>query len=261
MRLLQRPRPQVDVAQLRELAVEAEHLLGGPGLDDQVVRFQIFLAQQRRGFAVTEVGVHRGADRKAGDQAPAAEHVEHREFLGHPNRRIVQRDRIAQHDQVGARGAPRQRRRHDVGRRHHAVAVLMMLVDAQSVEASLIGELQRVEILVVKLMADLGVVEAARNIHPDAAMLLFEIVRQIPIGHQMEPREFHKSSPLAKFRCMPAATDPAPRPAVPRPGSPSIRALAHESAHHHGFIASGTNRNSADGPWRASAAATAREFF
>ena len=166
-----------------------------------------FSRSRRRGFAVTEVGVHRGADRKAGDQAPAAEHVEHRKFLSHPNRRIVQRDRIAQHDQVGARGAPRQRRRHDVGRRHHAVAVLMMFVDAQSVEAHLIGELQRVEILVVKLMADLGVVEAARNIHPDAAMLLFEIVRQIPIGHQMEPREFHKALPWPNFvACQPRRT-------------------------------------------------------
>ena len=58
------------------------------------MRLVVFLAQQRRRLAITEVGVHRGADREARDQAPAAEHVEHREFFGDTNRRIVQRDRL-----------------------------------------------------------------------------------------------------------------------------------------------------------------------
>ena len=46
MRLLNRLRPQVNVAQLGVLAVEGERLALLPGFDDQVVRFVIFVAQR-----------------------------------------------------------------------------------------------------------------------------------------------------------------------------------------------------------------------
>ena len=49
----------------------------------------------------------------------------------------------------------------------------MVFVDAESVEAGLVGEFQLVEIIVEKVMADLGIVKVAQNIHPYAARLLF----------------------------------------------------------------------------------------
>ncbi len=70
MRLLDRPRPDVDVAQLVVAAVEGERLALGPGADDQLVRLGVFLAGQGRDLAVAVVGVHRGADRES--RPPAA---------------------------------------------------------------------------------------------------------------------------------------------------------------------------------------------
>src|SRR5208282_3596593 len=70
-RLLERSWPQVDVAQLGVLAVEREDILRGPRLDDQVVGLVVLLADRGRDLAVAEVGIHRGADRKSRDQAPA----------------------------------------------------------------------------------------------------------------------------------------------------------------------------------------------
>ena len=95
MRLLDRPRPDVDVALLVEAAVEGEGLLLGPRLHDEVVRLEIALAQHRRVLAVGVAGVHRRADREAGDQPPARDAVDHREFFGHPRRRVVERERVA----------------------------------------------------------------------------------------------------------------------------------------------------------------------
>ena len=89
MRLLDRPRPDVDVAQLVVAAVESERLARRPGLDDQVMRLGVFLPGQGRDLAVAEVGVHRGADREAGHQPAAADAVEHGELLGHAHRRAV----------------------------------------------------------------------------------------------------------------------------------------------------------------------------
>ena len=101
MRALDRARPDVDVALLVEAAVEGEGVLLGPGLDDQVVRLVIALAQHRRVLAIGVAGVHRRADREAGDQPAARDAVDHREFFGHARRRIVERQRIA-----AARTAP-----------------------------------------------------------------------------------------------------------------------------------------------------------
>jgi hypothetical protein len=194
MRLLNRFGPQVYVAQLGVLAVEGEDLLLGPRLHDQLVRFVVFLAQRGGDFAVAEVGVHRGADREARAQTPTRHHIEHREFLGDANRGIIQRDGIAQHDDIGVAGAAGKRGRHEVGRRHHPVGILMMLVDAEAVVAHLIGEFELVEVIVVKLVADFGVVEVLRNVDPYAAVLVLEILGQVPIRHQMEPGKFHSFS-------------------------------------------------------------------
>ena len=204
MRLLQRLRPQVHVTQLGVLAVEREHVFGLPGLDDQIVSLVILLANRRGNFAVAEVGIHRGSDREARDQPSARNHVEHREFLGDANRRIVKRYRIPEHHQVGVARAPREGGRHDIRRRHQAVCILMMLVDAEPVEAHRVGVFQLIEVVVVEAMTDFRIVQIARDIDPHAVILLFEIFRQEPIRHQMEPGKFHNSfsfgSPLSRAR-------------------------------------------------------------
>ena len=67
----------------------------------------------------------------------------------------------------------------------------MMLVDAEAIEAHLVGELELVEIVIVEPMADLGVVEVARNIDPHAAIFFLEVVGQKTIRHQVKPGKFH----------------------------------------------------------------------
>src|ERR1700730_14706943 len=108
MRLLERFRPQVDIAQLGELASEGEDIVPLPRPQNEVMALVIFLAQRRGYFAVAEIRIHRGADWKTRDQTPAAENVEHREFFGNSNRRIVECDRVTQHDEARVPGAPRE---------------------------------------------------------------------------------------------------------------------------------------------------------
>src|SRR4029077_1475168 len=82
--------------------------------------------------------------------------------------------------------SPRQTSRHDVRRRHATVGGLMMLVDANAVEAQLIRELQFVQITVVERMAQLGVIKRVGTSYPGALMRLRKIFRQISPGHQMK---------------------------------------------------------------------------
>src|SRR5690349_12483494 len=108
MRLLERLWPQVDVAQLGELAIEGEDVVLLPRPQNEVMGFVIFLTQRRGDFAVAEIRIHRGADGEARDETPAADYVEHREFFGDANRRIVECDRVAQHDETRMPGAARE---------------------------------------------------------------------------------------------------------------------------------------------------------
>src|SRR5215469_6718470 len=66
-----------------------------------------------------------------------------------------------------------------------------MLIHSQTVEAHRVGKFELVEIVVVQLVSDLGVIQAARDIDPHAAILFLEVVRQEPVRHQMEPGKFH----------------------------------------------------------------------
>ena len=195
MRLLDRARPDVDVAQLGVAAVPGERFARRPCLDDQVVRFLILLARQRRDLAVAEIGVHRGADRKARDQPSARDAVEHREFFGDAHRRIIERDGIAEHDEADVLGPARQRGGDDVRARHQAVAVLVMLVAADGVEADVGGIFEEIEIGVVDLVALHRIEQLLVDVDPDRTVLLPEIVRQIGPRHQVEPCELHGRAP------------------------------------------------------------------
>ena len=192
-RLLHRPRPDVDVAKLGVLAVEREHVGLAPGAQDQLHALAILLAQRRRRLPVAVRRVHRRADRKARDQPPAGHHVQHRHFLGDAGRRVVERDRIAHQHELDAGGPARQRRRHQVGRRHQAVGVLMVLVDADAVEADARRIFELVQVFVVGAVPDRRIEQLGGHIDPDRAMLFPEVVGQLGIGHQVEEVEFHRA--------------------------------------------------------------------
>ena len=196
MRLLDRPRPDVDVALLVEAAVEGEGLRLRPGPHHQLVRFQVALAQQAGVLAEGVTGVHRRADRKPRDQPPAGDAVEHGEFLGDPGRRVVQRQRIAHHADRRVRRAARYRRGDQIGRGHQAVAVGVMLVAAHRVEAAVGGELHLVHEVVVHQVRALRVEQRGMDVDPDRSVLLGEVVRQLGVRHQVEPQQFHGRSPF-----------------------------------------------------------------
>src|SRR5262249_10736903 len=66
-----------------------------------------------------------------------------------------------------------------------------MLIHPEAVEAHRIGKFELVEIVVVQLVSNLGVIQAARDIDPHTPVLFLEVVRQEPVRHQMEPGKFH----------------------------------------------------------------------
>ena len=108
MRLLHRLGPAVDVAQLRELTVEREHVVALPSLQDQLNALVVLIAQCGRHLAVGIIGVHTGAHRKAGDQAATGDAVEHCKFFSDAQRRVVKCHRITQHHDCDVFGIARQ---------------------------------------------------------------------------------------------------------------------------------------------------------
>jgi hypothetical protein len=155
------------------------------------VRLVVPVAQGGRIDPVGEVHVHRRADGEARHEPAAREQIEHREFLGHAQRRVVRREAVAEHDERGLRRAPRQGRRHDVRGRHEAVGVVVVLVDAQAVEALLLGELELVQEFLVESLRLLGVEEVVRDVDPDRSVLPLEVVGQKPVRHEVEEADFH----------------------------------------------------------------------
>ena len=139
MRLLDRPRPQVDHAELIMLAVPGENLARRPRLEHQRQRLAEALALLDRHDAVTDHRVRRQAGGKSGHQPAAADAVEHGVFLGDARRRRRRRQGRAELDDgdVLAVGLFRQHRAHEARIGHEAVDVLVMLVGAHAVKAGL----------------------------------------------------------------------------------------------------------------------------
>src|SRR5206468_3885007 len=71
------------------------------------------------------------------------------------------------------------------------VAVLVVLVHADAVEAERVGVFELVHVLVVHEVPLARVVELGRDVDPHRAALLPEVVGQVRPGHQVEPRESH----------------------------------------------------------------------
>ncbi len=95
MRLLQRPRPDVGVAHAEMVAFERERTGLRPGAQDQVVRLVEALARVGGIDAERQV-LAADAAHEAGDDAPAREHVEHRNLLGDAQRMVAQADGVAE---------------------------------------------------------------------------------------------------------------------------------------------------------------------
>ena len=126
-------------------------------------------------------------------------HVDHGEFFRHAGRRIVQRQRVAHHADRRVRGAPRQRRGNQVGRRHQPVAVGVVLVDADRVEAALRGVFKLVHEVVVHQVGALRIEQRGMDVHPHRRVGVPEIVRQFRVGHQVEPHQLHR--PRLRLAC------------------------------------------------------------
>ena len=75
-RLLDGARPDIDIAVIVVLTLERKRARTCPGLNDQVVGFVHTLAAEGRIDVIAEV-LHACAAYEAGDDAPAAEYVEH----------------------------------------------------------------------------------------------------------------------------------------------------------------------------------------
>src|SRR5262249_15064001 len=82
-------------------------------------------------------------------------------------------------------------------RRHQAVRRLMVLVDAQHVEAELVAKLELVQIAVVEEVALLGIVVAVRQRHPRRRIFLVEAQVERRIGHQVKQTEPHEACSAA----------------------------------------------------------------
>src|SRR6266699_1389633 len=107
VRLLVDARPDVDVAVLKMLALPVERAVDrGHRLDDQVVRFPeaVHLPDRR---AHRERHFIRHAAHQSHLQAPARDHVDHRELLGDAHRIETVGDRVAEREQPRALGLPR----------------------------------------------------------------------------------------------------------------------------------------------------------
>ena len=148
MWLLHRTRPQIHIIKIIMTAMIFERPLARPRLQNQIMGFIIALVRERRVHA-SRVIFRPDAAHKAGDDAPARHLVEHREFLRNVDRIVHQRQRAAQYRYFSVFRCAREGGGNQVWRRHQAISCLMMLVDANAVEAQLIGQLQLANIAII----------------------------------------------------------------------------------------------------------------
>ena len=131
-----------------------------PRLDDEVVGLVVAVALLDRRDPVDHVGVHRAAERHAGDQPAAADAVDHGVLLGDPDRRVASSAawnpsaRWPRPSPLVARASAEPIR---FGSGHEPVGVLVVLVHADAVQARLGGVDQLVERPVVVLPDPAGI--------------------------------------------------------------------------------------------------------
>jgi hypothetical protein len=137
-----------------------------------------------------------GADaaHEAGDEAPARQVVEHRVFFGDHQRIVHQRQRAPENGDLGALDRTGERTGEHARRWHHAVGGLVMLIEANAVEAELVGQLHLVEILVIEVRALFRIVVAVGKGNPGRAVLLDGVEVGVPVRHQMEVEDLHAAA-------------------------------------------------------------------
>jgi hypothetical protein len=173
-------------------AAPGEHVGIGPRATDEVMGLVVLLAQRGGIGAAGVVVVHRSADREAADQASAGYAVDHCHFLRDAGRRVVEGDGLAEQQDGRVACAAREGRRHQLRRRHQAVGVLVMLVDAEAVEAEIAGVFQEIQVVVVDPVGLARVEQARIDVDPHAAMLFGKVVGQVGPGHEIEPVKLHR---------------------------------------------------------------------
>src|SRR6266566_136540 len=132
----------------------------------------------------------------------------------------------------------------------------MMLVDADSVETDRVGELQLIQVVVVRLVPDRWIEQLGRGqVNPHAVIALPKIVRQLRIGHQVEEVELHaRASTLLNWSWSSRVGSIAARLAsnastkimCPAPGISWLDASGRRAANALAY-SGGTNRSRA--PW------------
>ena len=179
MGLLQRSGPGVHVGQLVVVPVERERARARPRLEHEVNRF----AKPGAGLGGVDVGgvvLGAAADHEPGDEPAPAHDVEHGHLLGDTGGGVVEGQRVAEDADLHPAGLACQGRRHQVGRRHEPVGVLVMLVDDDAVEPELLGHHQLRQVALVELAAERRVVLGIGERDPGGLVGGQELAREGP---------------------------------------------------------------------------------
>src|SRR5262249_16267096 len=138
MWLLVRLGPQIDVAEAVVFALPGERPLVRPRLDDEIVRLVKAFAGIGGVDVILEV-LHARADYHARNDPPLRDDIEHGQLFSNPLGMVVEWQDIAQNGELCLRRTACQAGGHDIGGWHVAVGVLVVLIDANALEAELIG--------------------------------------------------------------------------------------------------------------------------
>src|SRR5262252_7241699 len=148
-------------------------------------------------------------------------------FFRDHQRIVEKRQRAAENGELGALDAARERAGENAGNRHHAVGGLVMLIEADAVEAKLVGQLHLIEIVVIELRALLRIVMAIRERHPGRAVLCNRVEIGVPVRHEMEIEELHAAILMAPMKASSSAAKASPFSTCGRcPQSAMITAFA-----------------------------------
>ena len=150
-------RPGIHVAVVVVLALPAERAGLRPGLDDEVVRLLEALPVVGR-HGVVRHALAPGAAHPAGDEAATRDHVDLGQLFGEEQRVVPDRQDVAEQHDLGAARDARQDRRLQIHHAAHAERRGVVLVQHQAVEAHLLGEDALVQIAVVEIGAEPGIV-------------------------------------------------------------------------------------------------------
>ena len=152
-------RPGVDVAVVIVLAFPAERPVPGPRRDDEVVRLLEPVPVVRR-HGVVRDALAAGSPHPARHQAAAGDHVDGREIFRQPQRVVPDRQDVAEQHDLRALGDAREDGGFEVHHLPHAERRRVVFVQHQAVEPHFLRVQLLVEVAVVEVGAEPGVVGA-----------------------------------------------------------------------------------------------------